>query len=162
MTCLTVDLKDRPIVATALSDRRLVTVCVSDCHSAMSSPTPTFNLSDKHRNEDMSILLTIDAENPVATTDISGTQIEFQVWDYSGVPALCFTKTNGNGITVLEASPTQLKTEVTIEPADYVGMTTQLPDRDVKLEIRVWLTVEGRTSFYARGYFISRTALPKA
>lgn len=163
--CISIAVDNKPLAFATIADKPLAYLSVYNCGiSPQSQPmmSTSFSLTDHHRNEDQLISLTISAANPTPTTDISNVQALLQVWDYSnGIKALCFEKNNGNGITIIEATATQVTLEAHIEPADYTNMTPQLPDRDVKLEVIVWLTIDAKTKVYAKGHFVSRTPLAK-
>ena len=167
MTCYTLSVSSRPAANLACTSTPLATLFVQSCRTMYYTTSPTkndkFDLGSFHRNEVQPIQLHLAATGGDSTTDISGATVMLQVWDYSsGVAALCFEKANGTGITIKNASTTSLELYTQIEPTDYTGMTPQLPNFDVRLEVVIWVDINGVEQVLGQGYYVSKPNKAKA
>ena len=161
MTCYTLSVSSRSAANLTCTSTPLAALSVQSCRTMHYTPLSTkndkFDLGSFHRNEVQPVQLHLVASSGDSTTDISGATVTLQVWDYSsGVAALCFEKENGIGITIKNASATNLELYTQIEPTDYTGMTPQLPNFDVRLEVVIWVDINGVEQVLGQGHYISK------
>lgn len=129
--------------------------------SYLCSMNKSLNGASFYRNADIISRQQITATNSTPSTDISSTTIRFEVWDYStGVARNLFEKTNGSGVSILTATPTEIWCETKIAATEWAALTPVLPDRDLELVYRIWATIDGSSSPVEEGKFISRKAIP--